>query len=71
MMAENPNASLREVARVAGISPATASDVKKRIQAGRPPATTDRRAGGGAVAPLLEVAVFPRASACQPGSACC
>ncbi|WP_328475830.1 transcriptional regulator [Streptomyces sp. NBC_00377] len=51
MMAQNPNASLREVARVAGISPATASDVKKRIQAGRPPAAGRQSAGGDVVAP--------------------
>ncbi|MER6129253.1 ParB/RepB/Spo0J family partition protein [Streptomyces sp. NPDC001795] len=38
VMAEYPHASLREVARLAGISPATASDVRKRIQSGEPPA---------------------------------
>ncbi|MEV4449902.1 ParB/RepB/Spo0J family partition protein [Streptomyces mirabilis] len=38
VIAENPRASLREVARLAGISPATASDVRKRIQSGEPPA---------------------------------
>ncbi|MFJ5832955.1 transcriptional regulator [Streptomyces sp. NPDC093089] len=36
-IAENPGASLREIALVAGISPATASDVRKRLQAGRLP----------------------------------
>ncbi|GGJ08750.1 hypothetical protein GCM10010121_018870 [Streptomyces brasiliensis] len=47
VIAQNPRASVREVARRAGISPATASDVRKRILAGedvvgespRPPAT--------------------------------
>ncbi|WP_237524869.1 transcriptional regulator [Streptomyces sp. SID5643] len=38
LMAENPQASLRQVARIAGISPATASDVRKRIQSGELPA---------------------------------
>ncbi|MFF2026775.1 ParB N-terminal domain-containing protein [Streptomyces sp. NPDC058171] len=38
IIAESPQASLREVARLAGISPATASDVRKRIQAGELPA---------------------------------
>lgn len=54
MMAENPEASLREVARMAGISPATVSDVRKRIQAGRPPADVRRSADGNATghAPL-------------------
>ncbi len=51
MMAQNPNASLREVARVAGISPATASDVKKRVQAGLPPAAVHLSAGEDAVTP--------------------
>nr|WP_063795949.1 ParB N-terminal domain-containing protein [Peterkaempfera griseoplana] len=38
VMTENPGASLREVARIAGISPATASDVRKRLQSGELPA---------------------------------
>jgi ParB-like chromosome segregation protein Spo0J len=33
-IAQNPNASLREVARLARISPATAADVRKRLLAG-------------------------------------
>jgi ParB-like chromosome segregation protein Spo0J len=40
VMAENPDASLREVARIAGISPATASDVRKRLQAGEMPSAS-------------------------------
>ncbi|WP_435839303.1 MULTISPECIES: ParB N-terminal domain-containing protein [Streptomyces violaceoruber group] len=40
VMAENPEASLREVARIAGISPATASDVRRRVKAGMPPASS-------------------------------
>lgn len=65
LMAENPHASLREVARLAKISPATVSDVRKRIQSGELPAavrphadqgtpevthSTKSRAGAGAVA---------------------
>ncbi|MFD3808604.1 transcriptional regulator [Streptomyces sp. NPDC058619] len=38
VMAQNPEASLREVARLAGISPATASDVRRRLKSGVPPA---------------------------------
>ncbi|MGW7521043.1 transcriptional regulator [Streptomyces sp. NPDC054796] len=34
VIAQNPTASLREVARLAGISPATASDVRKRVLTG-------------------------------------
>jgi ParB-like chromosome segregation protein Spo0J len=46
VMAENPDASLREIARLAGISPATASDVRKRILAGEPPVAMPARTGG-------------------------
>ncbi|MGY3676407.1 ParB/RepB/Spo0J family partition protein [Streptomyces sp. TE33382] len=41
VMDADPKASLREVARIAGISPATASDVRKRIQAGKPPTKSE------------------------------
>ncbi|MER5732102.1 winged helix-turn-helix transcriptional regulator [Streptomyces sp. NPDC002138] len=37
LIAENPDASLREIARLAGISPATVSDVRKRLQVGELP----------------------------------
>ncbi|MCC9311907.1 helix-turn-helix domain-containing protein [Kitasatospora sp. RB6PN24] len=39
LIAERPGASLREVARLAGISPATVSDVRRRLAAGEAPAT--------------------------------
>jgi ParB-like chromosome segregation protein Spo0J len=38
LIAENPDASLREIGRLAGISPATVSDVRKRLASGIPPA---------------------------------
>ncbi|MEV6118366.1 helix-turn-helix domain-containing protein [Streptomyces sp. NPDC052109] len=44
LIAENPGASLREVARRAGISPATVSDVRKRLLSGELPITERRRA---------------------------
>jgi transposase-like protein len=37
LIAERPDASLREIARLAGISPATVSDVRRRLLAGEPP----------------------------------
>ncbi|MET8831844.1 ParB N-terminal domain-containing protein [Streptomyces sp. NPDC004610] len=40
VIAARPQASLREVARLAGISPATASDVKRRLAGGKPPVGT-------------------------------
>jgi ParB-like chromosome segregation protein Spo0J len=50
MIAENPQASLREVARHAGISPATVSDVRKRLFAGQDP-VAERRPGAAATPP--------------------
>jgi hypothetical protein len=41
IIAENPMISLREVARRAGISPATVSDVRKRLASGQPPVPTE------------------------------
>lgn len=38
VIARNPEASLREIAQQAGISPATAGDVRKRLRSGEPPA---------------------------------
>ncbi|MCQ4206634.1 ParB/RepB/Spo0J family partition protein [Streptomyces longispororuber] len=42
LLAERPRASLREVAREAGISPATVSDVRKRLVVGRSPVPEPR-----------------------------
>ena len=61
LLAGQPGASLREVARVAGISPTTVRDVRKRLERGespvpgRPAAVAVRAngAGGGAAAPGL------------------
>ncbi|MBR7671762.1 ParB N-terminal domain-containing protein [Streptomyces daliensis] len=38
VLTANPHASLREVSRLAGISPATVRDVKRRLAIGEPPA---------------------------------
>lgn len=37
LIAERPDASLREIARLAGLSPATVSDVRRRLRAGEAP----------------------------------
>lgn len=51
LLTERPEASLRDVARSAGISPATVLDVRKRLQRGEPPVpakvTANGRAGHG------------------------
>jgi hypothetical protein len=57
LMAEQPDASLRDIARCAGISPATALDVRKRLERGevalleKPPAPVAVVASGERVAP--------------------
>lgn len=40
LIAANPNASLREIARAAGISPGTVRDVRQRLRAGKDPIPT-------------------------------
>ncbi|MFJ6572559.1 helix-turn-helix domain-containing protein [Streptomyces sp. NPDC091292] len=55
LIAERPEASLREVARLAGISPATVSDVRKRLESG--------------LAPVVEPVRAPEAPADPPAAA--
>ena len=45
LLAEHPGASLREVARGAGVSPATARDVRRRLERGEEPAPVRSGAG--------------------------
>lgn len=47
LIAARPDASLREVARAAGISPATVRDVRQRIHRGENPVPDRRRRSGG------------------------
>jgi ParB-like chromosome segregation protein Spo0J len=47
LLAEHPRASLREVARGAGVSPATARDVRRRLERGEEPAPARGGLGGG------------------------
>ncbi|CAM5422771.1 ParB/RepB/Spo0J family partition protein [Streptomyces avidinii] len=48
IITEDPMTSLREVARRAGISPATVSDVRKRLASGQPPAAAEATGMSGA-----------------------
>lgn len=41
LLGERPRASVRELARIAGVSPATASDVRRRLRSGEEPARPD------------------------------
>jgi transposase-like protein len=45
-LSEDPGASLREVARRAGVSPATVRDVRRRLERGEAPTLSGRRPGG-------------------------
>ncbi|GAA3171648.1 MULTISPECIES: ParB N-terminal domain-containing protein [Nonomuraea] len=47
LLAEHPEASLRHIARVAGVSAATAMDVRKRLERGEEPVPPQQAAGGG------------------------
>jgi len=60
LIAEHPRASLRDVARGAGVSPATARDVRRRLQRGEEPAPARARAGGGDDPAGLGQAAGPR-----------
>lgn len=42
LMAKDPTASLRQVARAAGVSPSTVHDVRKRVEAGQAPVPASR-----------------------------
>jgi hypothetical protein len=60
LIASNPNASLREIAKAAGISPATASDVRARLARGDLPLTTrQRRASETGVATVRRAEAVP------------
>jgi ParB-like chromosome segregation protein Spo0J len=58
ILTERPESSLREVARLAGISVGTARDVRARIRAGQPPTPPDRPHS---VAGALQVSTLERA----------
>jgi hypothetical protein len=47
VLAEHPQASLRQVAKAAGVSPATVADVRRRLQQGLEPVPDGRRAARG------------------------
>ncbi|WP_330301284.1 ParB N-terminal domain-containing protein [Streptomyces sp. NBC_00503] len=51
LLAQNPQASLREIAKVAGISPSTVRDVRERLGRGEDPVPPKQRATPAATAP--------------------
>jgi ParB-like chromosome segregation protein Spo0J len=75
LLTQQPNASLRDVARAAGISPATVLDVRKRLQQGESPVPVKPGAGEEAGTGTVDARVRPmrlssRAAApADPGTA--
>lgn len=71
LLTEQPATSLRNVARAAGISPATALDVRKRLERGEPPvpATTVNGFAGKAARARADDGADGRASRPEPQSA--
>lgn len=65
LIAGNPQASLRQIAREAGISPATAADVRDRLRRGEDPVPARRRSATDRSAPPRE----PAAQRQEPKSA--
>ncbi len=63
LVKERPGASLREIARIAGISPETVRDVRRWLERGEDPVPQSRRTQSGGVRPRTE-AGQPRS---QPG----
>ncbi|WP_037642837.1 ParB/RepB/Spo0J family partition protein [Streptomyces bicolor] len=69
VLAEHPQASLREVARIAGISPMTVSDVRNRLEAGQDPGGTGsvpRQRGDSGTTAARERSSAPLAVAAGP-----
>ncbi|WP_344668567.1 ParB/RepB/Spo0J family partition protein [Catenulispora yoronensis] len=66
LIAQMPEASLRDVARLTGLSPTTVSDVRKRVLAGRPPASTAPRQKASVPAVRLATASVPPARTPAP-----
>ncbi|OLT19137.1 hypothetical protein BJF79_02710 [Actinomadura sp. CNU-125] len=63
-IAAHPDASLREIARAAEISPSTAQDVRKRLQQGRDPLPRGRASSGASPSPAVpESGAVPQAPA--------
>ncbi|MEU7149308.1 ParB N-terminal domain-containing protein [Streptomyces sp. NPDC045456] len=59
LMRDNPDASLRQVARSAGVSPATALDVRRRLERGDQPVPSQRSRSRGEAGPAKPEPVDP------------
>ena len=68
LLAEHPQASLRELARGAGVSPATARDVRQRLERGEEPAPQRSAAAGRCDAPAASAGAGTGARRSVPGA---
>lgn len=69
LIAENPNASVREIAKAAGVSPSTVADVRKRMRAGEDPLRPKQRAEGQRLPEAAPRGRLPGAGAGRSGQA--
>ncbi|MBB4689231.1 ParB/RepB/Spo0J family partition protein [Amycolatopsis jiangsuensis] len=69
LIGEHPDASLREIARRAGVSPATVSDVRKRLACGAPPAGTTAPVPPATAHPAGDTAAVPAPAPAVPAPA--
>ncbi|MFF4363760.1 transcriptional regulator [Streptomyces sp. NPDC001604] len=68
LIKDNPEASLRQVARMAGVSPATALDVRRRLERGDEPVPCPQPAVGGEAEPPRDDCPVPNLSEVGPQS---
>ncbi len=69
LLAEKPTASIRAIAKEAGVSPSTVHDVRRRLHAGQDPAQARQRAQGPAGTPRPPDVRLTRKASGDPGSA--
>lgn len=69
LMRDNPDASLRQVARSAGVSPATALDVRRRLERGDQPVPSQRSRSRGEAGPVKPEPVDPTPVPAAPPTA--
>lgn len=71
LISVNPDASSREIARRAGISPSTVRDVRERLQRGEDPVPTRQRSAGQQDRPACERKLLERIKDEQDQTLCC
>jgi ParB-like nuclease domain len=67
LLVEKPTASIRAIAKEAGVSPSTVHDVLQRLRAGQDPALEPQRVHGSPTTPRLPAVSPPRGASGDPG----